>query len=73
VEAFTLQTMNGRVLNPMEDVVEMRSGKRSGFHRGCRHPGCVDGGNDLDENTWHMCDPRAAGYRLVGSRLRRLL
>ena len=66
VEAFTLQDKIGRVLIPMEDVVEMRSGKKVVSSR-MSYPGYVLVEMDLDENTWHIVrsTPRVTGF--VGS------
>jgi len=61
VEAFSLQDKIGRVLIPMEEVVEVRSGKKVSY------PGYVLVEMDLDENTWHIVrsTPRVTGF--VGS------
>ena len=66
VEAFTLQDKIGRVLIPMEDVVEVRSGKKVVSSR-MSYPGYVLVEMDLDENTWHIVrsTPRVTGF--VGS------
>jgi transcription termination/antitermination protein NusG len=66
VEAFTLQDKIGRVLIPMEDVVEMRGGKKVTSSR-MSYPGYVLVEMDLDENTWHIVrsTPRVTGF--VGS------
>ena len=66
VEAFTLQDKIGRVLIPMEEVVEVRSGKKVVSQR-MSYPGYVLVEMDLDENTWHIVrsTPRVTGF--VGS------
>src|ERR1700674_5686084 len=53
VEAFSLQDKIGRVLIPMEDVMEMRGGKKVISSR-MSYPGYVLVEMDLDENTWHI-------------------
>src|SRR6266436_392313 len=66
VEAFNLQDKIGRVLIPMEEVVEVRSGKKVVSNR-MSYPGYVLVEMDLDENTWHTVrsTPRVTGF--VGS------
>src|SRR5260370_35611694 len=66
VAAFTLQDKIGRVLIPMEDVVEVRGGKKVVSSR-MSYPGYVLVEMDLDENTWHIGrnTPRVTGF--VGS------
>src|SRR5438477_7845052 len=66
VAAFTLQDKIGRVLIPMEDVVEVRGGKKVVSSR-MSYPGYVLVEMDLDENTWHIVrnTPRVIGF--VGS------
>src|SRR5580704_11661780 len=66
VSAFSLQDKIGRVLIPMEDVVEMRGGKKVVSSR-MTYPGYVLVEMDLDENTWHIVrsTPRVTGF--VGS------
>jgi len=66
VEAFTLQDKIGRVLIPMEEVVEVRGGKKVVSSR-MSYPGYVLVEMDLDENTWHIVrsTPRVTGF--VGS------
>ena len=53
VSAFSLQDKIGRVLIPMEDVVEVRGGKKVVSSR-MTYPGYVLVEMDLDENTWHI-------------------
>jgi len=53
VAAFSLQDKIGRVLIPMEEVVEVRSGKKVVSNR-MSYPGYVLVEMDLDENTWHI-------------------
>ena len=53
VAAFSLQDKIGRVLIPMEDVVEVRGGKKVVSSR-MSYPGYVLVEMDLDENTWHI-------------------
>src|SRR5271165_3546785 len=66
VSAFSLQDKIGRVLIPMEDVVEVRGGKKVVSSR-MTYPGYVLVEMDLDENTWHIVrsTPRVTGF--VGS------
>ena len=66
VAAFSLQDKIGRVLIPMEDVVEVRGGKKVVSSR-MSYPGYVLVEMDLDENTWHIVrnTPRVTGF--VGS------
>src|SRR3989441_9199973 len=66
VAAFGLQDKIGRVLIPMEDVVEVRSGKKVVSER-MQYPGYVLVEMDLDDNTWHVVrsTPRVTGF--VGS------
>ena len=66
VAAFRLQDKIGRVLIPMEDVVEVRGGKKVVSSR-MSYPGYVLVEMDLDENTWHIVrnTPRVTGF--VGS------
>src|SRR5258708_26633610 len=66
VAAFTLQDKIGRVLIPMEDVVEVRGGKKAVSSR-MSYPGYVLVEMDLDENNWHIVrsTPRVTGF--VGS------
>ena len=66
VAAFSLQDKIGRVLIPMEDVMEMRGGKKVVSSR-MSYPGYVLVEMDLDENTWHIVrnTPRVTGF--VGS------
>ena len=66
VAAFSLQDKIGRVLIPMEDVVEVRGGKKVLSSR-MSYPGYVLVEMDLDENTWHIVrnTPRVTGF--VGS------
>jgi transcriptional antiterminator NusG len=66
VAAFTLQDKIGRVLIPMEDVIEVRNGKKVVSSR-MSYPGYVLVEMDLDENTWHIVrnTPRVTGF--VGS------
>src|SRR5437660_836884 len=66
VAAFSLQDKIGRVLIPMEEVVEVRSGKKVVSNR-MSYPGYVLVEMDLDENTWHIVrsTPRVTGF--VGS------
>ena len=66
VSAFSLQDKIGRVLIPMENVVEMRGGKKVVSSR-MTYPGYVLVEMDLDENTWHIVrsTPRVTGF--VGS------
>jgi transcriptional antiterminator NusG len=66
VEAFSLQDKIGRVLIPMEEVVEVRGGKKVVSNR-MSYPGYVLVEMDLDENTWHIvrATPRVTGF--VGS------
>src|SRR5260221_11083757 len=66
VAAFNLQDKIGRVLIPMEDVMEVRGGKKVVSNR-MSYPGYVLGEMDLDENTWHTVrsTPRVTGF--VGS------
>src|SRR5258708_20580283 len=66
VAAFTLQDKIGRVLIPMEDVVEVRNGKKVVSSR-MSYPGYVLVEMDLAENTWHIVrnTPRVTGF--VGS------
>src|SRR5579863_8025551 len=53
VSAFSLQDKIGRVLIPMEDVVEVRGGKKVVSSR-MTYPGYVLVEMDLDENTWNI-------------------
>src|SRR6202047_3793367 len=66
VAAFSLQDKIGRVLIPMEEVVEVRGGKKVVSNR-MSYPGYVLVEMDLDENTWHTVrsTPRVTGF--VGS------
>jgi transcriptional antiterminator NusG len=66
VAAFGLQDKIGRVLIPMEDVVEVRGGKKVMSER-MSYPGYVLVEMDLDENTWHIVrgTPKVTGF--VGS------
>src|SRR6267154_681725 len=66
VAAFSLQDKIGRVLIPMEEVVEVRGGKKVVSSR-MSYPGYVLVEMDLDENTWHTVrsTPRVTGF--VGS------
>jgi transcription termination/antitermination protein NusG len=66
VTAFGLQDKIGRVLIPMEDVVEVRGGKKIMSER-MSYPGYVLVEMDLDENTWHIVrgTPKVTGF--VGS------
>src|SRR5207245_7416212 len=66
VAAFSLLDKIGRVLIPMEDVVEVRGGKKVVSSR-MSYPGYVLVEMDLDENTWHIVrnTPRVTGF--VGS------
>ncbi|HVS74931.1 MAG TPA: transcription termination/antitermination protein NusG [Candidatus Acidoferrales bacterium] len=66
VAAFALQDKIGRVLIPMEDVLEVRSGKKVMSER-MSYPGYVLVEMNLDENTWHIVrsTPRVTGF--VGS------
>ncbi len=66
VAAFSLQDKIGRVLIPMEEVVEVRGGKKVVSSR-MSYPGYVLVEMDLDENTWHIVrsTPRVTGF--VGS------
>src|SRR6201998_1268498 len=66
VAAVSLQDKIGRVLIPMEDVMEMRGGKKVVSSR-MSYPGYVLVEMDLDENTWHIVrnTPRVTGF--VGS------
>jgi len=52
VAAFSLQDKIGRVMIPMEEVVEVRGGKKVVSNR-MSYPGYVLVEMDLDENTWH--------------------
>ncbi len=52
VAAFSLQDKIGRVMIPMEEVVEVRGGKKVVSSR-MSYPGYVLVEMDLDENTWH--------------------
>ena len=63
VAAFSLQDKIGRVLIPMEDVVEVRGGKKVVSSR-MSYPGYVLVEMDLDENTWHIVrsTPRVTGF-----------
>ena len=63
VAAFNLQDQIGRVLIPMEDVVEVRGGKKVVSSR-MSYPGYVLVEMDLDENTWHIVrnTPRVTGF-----------
>ena len=65
VEAFTLQDKIGRVLIPMEEVVEVRGGKKVVSQR-MSYPGYVLVEMDLDENTWHIVQK----FARVGDRSR---
>src|SRR3989475_5224240 len=62
VAAFNLQDKIGRVLIPMEEVVEVRGGKKVVSPR-MSYPGYVLVEMDLDENTWHIvrATPRVTG------------
>jgi len=66
VAAFSLQDKIGRVLIPMEEVLEVRGGKKVVSNR-MSYPGYVLVEMDLDENTWHIVrsTPRVTGF--VGS------
>src|SRR5438067_7843237 len=66
VAAFNLQDKIGRVMIPMEEVVEVRGGKKVVSPR-MSYPGYVLVEMDLDENTWHIVrsTPRVTGF--VGS------
>src|SRR5260370_38859069 len=66
VAAFSLQDKIGRVLIPVEEVVEVRGGKKVVSSR-MSYPGYVLVEMDLDENTWHTVrsTPRVTGF--VGS------
>src|SRR5437667_9761906 len=66
VAGFSLQDRIGRVLIPMEEVVEVRGGKKVVSSR-MSYPGYVLVEMDLDENTWHTVrsTPRVTGF--VGS------
>src|SRR5438876_9870064 len=66
VAAFSLQDKIGRVLIPMEEVVEVRSGKKVVPNRMSYH-GYVLVEMDLDENSRHIeqSTTRVTGY--VGS------
>jgi len=59
---FSLQDKIGRVLIPMEEVVEVRGGKKVVSNR-MSYPGYVLVEMDLDENTWHTVrsTPRVTG------------
>jgi len=57
VAAFNLQDKIGRVLIPMEDTVEVRSGKKVVSSR-MSYPGYVLVEMDLDENTCTSCGRR---------------
>ena len=63
VAAFRLQDKIGRVLIPMEDVVEVRGGKKVVSSR-MSYPGYVLVEMDLDENTWHIVRIHAARDRI---------
>ena len=66
VAAFNLQDKIGRVMIPMEEVIEVRGGKKVVSPR-MSYPGYVLVEMDLDENTWHIVrsTPRVTGF--VGS------
>src|SRR5260370_12849315 len=66
VDAYNLKDKIGRVLIPMEDIVEVRGGKKVVSSR-MSYPGYVLVEMDLDENTWHIVrgTPRVTGF--VGS------
>jgi transcriptional antiterminator NusG len=66
VAAFGLQDKIGRVIIPVEDVVEVRGGKKVVSER-MSYPGYVLVEMDLDEHTWHIVrsTPRVTGF--VGS------
>src|SRR5438445_12942935 len=63
VAASNLQDKIGRVMIPVEEVVEMRGGKK-GVSSRMSYPGSVLGGMDLDEYTWHIVrsTPRVTGF-----------
>src|ERR1700747_3216002 len=66
VAAFSLQDKIGRVLIPMEDVVEVRGGKKVVSNR-MSYPGYVLVEMDLDENTWHIVWSTPPGTGFFGS------
>jgi len=63
VEAFTLQDKIGRVLIPMEDVVEVRSGKKVVSSR-MSYPGYVLVEMEMNDELWHAvkATPRVTGF-----------
>jgi transcription termination/antitermination protein NusG len=66
VAAFSLQDKIGRLVIPVEDVVEVRGGKKIVSER-MSYPGYVLVEMDLDDHTWHVVrsTPRVTGF--VGS------
>ena len=63
VSAFSLQDKIGRVLIPMEDVVEVRGGKKVVSSR-MTYPGYVLVEMDMDDHVWHVVKstPRVTGF-----------
>src|SRR5713101_7529770 len=66
VAAFNLQDKIGRVLIPMEEVMEVRGGKKVVSSR-MSYPGYVLVEMDLDENTWHIVRATPRVTEFVGS------
>src|SRR5438034_10137443 len=70
VAACNLQDKIGRVMIPMEEVVEVRGGKKVVSPR-MSYPGYVLVEMDLDENTWHIVRSTRSEERRVGKEVGR--